>query len=58
MHPKMLYLTPDELEDIRFALARVADHDEELAEKYTGDLCGCLLAQRDRFRALAKKISD
>lgn len=57
MNPKMVYLTPDELEDIRFALARVADHDEELADKYKSDLAGLLLAQRDRFRALAKKIS-
>lgn len=58
MGSKYLYLTHEEIEDIRFALARVADHDEELAEKYKGDLCGLLLTQRDRFRALARKITD
>lgn len=55
-------LTADEIEDIRFALARCAVLNREMAEKYTRDkrvtLAQPLIEQADRFEALARKVSS
>lgn len=52
-------LTSDEIEDIRFCLAQVAQADED---KVVGDLpetrTRALVEQAERFRALARKLTD
>ena len=59
METKTVTMTQDEAEDIRFALARLADDDESRAS-----FCGIgsemgrrLLEQAERFRALARKVT-
>jgi hypothetical protein len=58
METKTLKLTADECEDIRFALARVADHNESLANPAFPKCQVYLLEQAARFRELARKITE
>lgn len=58
MPSKPIVLTDDEIEDIRFCLASMADRDEKMADNFSGDVAGALLQQRDRFRELARKITS
>lgn len=62
MGTKMIEITHDEAEDIRFALGKLAEINETAAEACRGDidkyLFNVLTDQCERMRALAKRVSE
>ena len=52
-----LILTSDEIEDIRFALGKVAQRDRDMADAAMGALDRALVEQADRFERLARKVT-
>lgn len=56
---RTLVLSEEEVEDLRYALARQADLNDHLADGAEGlNLGRALLEQARRFRKLAKKVTS